>query len=67
MSADLAKAATKTIKRIQGASKTPVKKKRTPKPEHGRQIFVFNHLQKNHMVYSLTRALKVSSTRHLFQ
>jgi hypothetical protein len=66
-SADLARAATNTIKQIEGASKTPVKKRRTPKPEHGQQIFVFNHLQKNHMVYSLTRALKVSSAPYLFQ
>ncbi|PBP22756.1 hypothetical protein BUE80_DR006387 [Diplocarpon rosae] len=29
-----------------------------PKPEHGQQIFVLNHLQKNHVVYSLTRAMK---------
>ncbi|PBP28640.1 hypothetical protein BUE80_DR000244 [Diplocarpon rosae] len=27
------------------------------KPEHGQQIFVLNHLQKNHVVYSLTRAM----------
>ncbi|KAH7418404.1 transcriptional regulation of mitochondrial recombination-domain-containing protein [Cadophora sp. MPI-SDFR-AT-0126] len=34
-----------------------IKKKQTPRPEHGQQIFVFNHLQKNHVVYSLTRAM----------
>ncbi|KAK0129648.1 hypothetical protein ONS96_000212 [Cadophora gregata f. sp. sojae] len=34
-----------------------IKKKQTPRPEHGQQIFVFNHLQKNHVVYSLTRSM----------
>ncbi|KAH7360714.1 transcriptional regulation of mitochondrial recombination-domain-containing protein [Rhexocercosporidium sp. MPI-PUGE-AT-0058] len=34
-----------------------IKKKQAPKPEHGQQIFVFNHLQRNHVVYSLTRAM----------
>lgn len=36
-----------------------IRKKTTPRPEHGQQIFVFNHLQRNHVVYSLTRAMKV--------
>ncbi|KAF4637904.1 hypothetical protein G7Y89_g175 [Cudoniella acicularis] len=27
-------------------------------PEYGQQIYVYNHLQKNHVVYSLTKALK---------
>ncbi|KAH6719831.1 transcriptional regulation of mitochondrial recombination-domain-containing protein [Leptodontidium sp. MPI-SDFR-AT-0119] len=35
-----------------------IRKKTTPRPEHGQQIFVFNHLQRNHVVYSLTRAMK---------
>ncbi|OWP04038.1 hypothetical protein B2J93_8419 [Marssonina coronariae] len=29
----------------------------TAKPEHGQHIFVLNHLQKNHVVYSLTKVL----------
>ncbi|KAG4428418.1 hypothetical protein IFR05_016098 [Cadophora sp. M221] len=36
-----------------------IKKKTIPRAEHGQQIFVFNHLQRNHVVYSLTRAMKV--------
>jgi len=36
------------------------KKKGVPKPEHGRQIFVYTHLQKNNVVYSLTKTLKVT-------
>jgi hypothetical protein len=26
---------------------------------HGRQIFIYNHIQTNQVVYSLTRVLKV--------
>jgi len=37
----------------------PRKKKGVPKPEHGRQIFVFTHLQKKNVVYSLSKTLKV--------
>ncbi|KAG4424905.1 hypothetical protein IFR04_001876 [Cadophora malorum] len=42
---------------IAAARASGIKKKQTPRPEHGQQIFVFNHLQKNHVVYSLTRAM----------
>ena len=44
---------------IAAARASGIKKKQTPRPEHGQQIFVFNHLQKNHVVYSLTRAMNV--------
>jgi len=29
------------------------------KPEHGEKIWVFKHVQKNHMVYSLSKVLNV--------
>jgi Transcriptional regulation of mitochondrial recombination len=44
-----------TIRGARHASTAPI----PPPLEYGRQIFVYNHLQKNHVVYSLTRALKV--------
>ena len=31
-----------------------------PAPEHGNRIYVFAHYQRQHVVYSLTKALKVS-------
>jgi hypothetical protein len=36
-------------------SKTPRKRK----PEHGQHIYVFHHLQKNNVVYSLDKVMKV--------
>ncbi|TVY88683.1 Uncharacterized protein LAWI1_G007605 [Lachnellula willkommii] len=51
---DLARHALLTIRGARHASTVP----ETPKLELGRQIFVYNHLQKNHVVYSLTKALK---------
>ncbi|KAH8791451.1 transcriptional regulation of mitochondrial recombination-domain-containing protein [Hyaloscypha finlandica] len=50
--------ATKSVRKARGASKTALPKPQSNRPEHGRQIFVYNHLQKNHVVYSLTRTLK---------
>jgi hypothetical protein len=46
--------------KAQYASKPVVKPKKTiqgPRPEHGQQIFVYNHLQTNQVIYSLTRSL----------
>ena len=51
-----------TAHRVRHASTTtlpqPPKK---VKPEHGQRIFVYNHLQTNQVVYSLTKTLRVSS------
>ncbi len=56
---EVVRQATKSIRKARGASKTASPKPQSNRPEHGRQIFVYNHLQKNHVVYSLTRALRV--------
>ncbi|TQS34256.1 hypothetical protein Golomagni_05368 [Golovinomyces magnicellulatus] len=45
-----------------------IKKKRPKRPEleHGQQIFIFSHIQKKMVAYSLTRALNNSETlRHI--
>ncbi|CZT49773.1 uncharacterized protein RSE6_10663 [Rhynchosporium secalis] len=49
---NVAKATDRTIKKAFG-----IEEQKKSKPEHGQQIFVFNHLQKNHVVYSLTRSM----------
>ncbi len=59
-----AKGAIDSILKASDAAIAPIKKqkqKRNPRPEHGQQIFVFKHLQKNHVVYSLTKQLNVRS------
>ncbi|KAL2074600.1 hypothetical protein VTL71DRAFT_8378 [Oculimacula yallundae] len=48
----VAKATDRTIKEAFG-----IEEEKKRRPEHGQQIFVFNHLQKNHVVYSLTRSM----------
>jgi Transcriptional regulation of mitochondrial recombination len=56
---ELLRQATKSVRKARGASIKALPKPPSNRPEHGRQIFVYNHLQKNHVVYSLTRALNV--------
>ncbi|TVY26338.1 Uncharacterized protein LHYA1_G005436 [Lachnellula hyalina] len=51
---DLARHAILVIRGARHASTAP----EPPKLELGRQIFVYNHLQRNHVVYSLTKTLK---------
>ncbi|KAE8451959.1 hypothetical protein EG329_002123 [Mollisiaceae sp. DMI_Dod_QoI] len=57
---DVAKKATRAIGKARKLSPTalPPGRNRAPGHEHGRHIFVFNHLQKNMVVYSLTKALR---------
>jgi len=52
--------ATNSAKKVRNASTASLstRKRKTTKPEHGRQIFVFTHLQNSMVVYSLTRTLK---------
>jgi hypothetical protein len=38
---------------------------KVPGPDHGREIFVFTHLQTNQTVYSLTKSLKVRVCRRM--
>ena len=56
---DLVRHAVRTANSARHASTTTVPKKKRPNPEHGRQIFVYNHLQTNQVVYSLTKSLNV--------
>jgi hypothetical protein len=58
---DVALKATRVIGKPKKPSPTALgpRRKRGPDHEHGRQIFVYNHLQKNMIVYSLTKALRV--------
>jgi len=65
--AGAARQATKSIRKARGASNAALPKPHSNRPEHGRQIFVYNHLQRNHVVYSLTRVLKVLPQSCLFQ
>ena len=58
---DLARHAILVIRGARHASTAP----ELPKLELGRQIFVYNHLQRNHVVYSLTKTLKVLSLTFL--
>ncbi|KAE9379304.1 hypothetical protein N431DRAFT_364400 [Stipitochalara longipes BDJ] len=55
---EVVRQATKSVRKARGALNTALPKPQSKGPEHGRQIFVYNHLQKNHVVYSLTRVLK---------
>jgi hypothetical protein len=47
------------VEAVRGAFPQKLAKPKKRKPEHGQQIYVYHHLQKNQIVYSLTKALNV--------
>lgn len=58
---DTKKVAQMASKAVSKAGHRPVKPSSPPKESNlGRQIFIYHHLQTNQVVYSLTKAVKVS-------
>ena len=47
------------VEAVRGSFPQKLAKPNKRKPEHGQHIYVYHHLQKNQIVYSLTRALNV--------
>ncbi|KAJ5042775.1 mitochondrial 54S ribosomal protein mL67 [Drepanopeziza brunnea f. sp. 'multigermtubi'] len=50
-------AASQAAKQAEIAARKANTVPKTPPPEHGREIFVYNHAQRNHVVYSLRKAM----------